>query len=941
MLGTPMNRRRTGASILALALAVMATEGRAGVAQSHSVRVVFETGFEPGEPMPTAPKHQVAAGRAHSGNRSLSGEVTDSNQACIFNVPFQASAKSLLHVTLWARSEKVSRCAVFVRTPAGRKGLARVDTSARWTLVEASYQVDRDTRGTIEIVGPSSFGVRPGKMWIDDVRIVEVAGECEWPRHVEDFPALTTDGQGRVWMAQLERPVPRRFVRVYRIDEGKPIEVCTLEPPGLTGIAPPAIAGCDDGCIVAFPVERKDRWRIAYAFIDGSGPRALTGRTIECGGSSNISPAIAVVDDRACVVWESNADGDRSIQASWIRSQGEADLPVRISAANANSYNPSVVALADGSLVAAWDSVHEGEANIYVAAFREGRWSDDRAITSDPRIERHPHLAACGNEVWMAWQAQSYRDNRLNAVNEQRVAVAQIVGKRMMAPKGAAESVVAHDGLLMRPQIAFDPAGRLWLTARESVGRQAGWRALAWCFGGGGYGGPWRLQYTSGRWRPVPMAFGVNGAIAAVQFDDLPDGWNDQGKRPDWKSGVALRALPIDAAPAGGLPETELFEIPSSEFSLPEAVERVSADLPRQSVERGGEKLTLYFGDLHDHTDLSVCARATNPPGHDLFANVRDIERLDFCALTDHGYNLDAPQWQFNGEQTRANHDAGRFVTFLGQEWTSDHVPYDPPRQGRELKSKKVVELRRYGHRNLIFRNEYHGEFYDSRDGNIPPEQVWEKFAPGEIISIPHQLADLGNRPTDWTHHDERYQPVAEIFQTRGSYEYLGAPRNPARAMDEPGYYLQDAWAQGITIGTIASPDHGGGDGKVGVWAPRLTRHAIYDAIRARHTFGTSGPKMGLFVTCGDAMMGDKVERPDGALRFDIRAVAKREIKELVIFRNNEIVHHVQPNKTNLDESWTDPNPPRTDRLWYYVRIHAIDDEIAWSSPIWFLQSTK
>jgi hypothetical protein len=311
---------------------------------------------------------------------------------------------------------------------------------------------------------------------------------------------------------------------------------------------------------------------------------------------------------------------------------------------------------------------------------------------------------------------------------------------------------------------------------------------------------------------------------------------------------------------------------------------------------------------------------------HDVYANQRDLEMLDFTAITDHGYNYDRPQWAHNGEQVRLHHDEGRFVTFLAEEWTSDQHQYTPKRS-----------YRKYGHRNHIFLDPYYGHFYDSRDGDITPRALWKQLGDTEFIAIPHQLADTGNCPTDWREIDEHLQPVAEIFQARESFEYLGCPRQAARALKEKGHYLQDAWEQGVIIGTIASPDHGGGRGKVGVWAPELTREAIFAAVRARHTFGTSGGKIGLLFQQGDHLMGDKVQGAPDKPVFSVRAAAMHPIKEVVIFRNNQIVHRIQPGTKSVEFEWRDQSPAAADRHWYYTRVHCEDDELAWSSPIWFL----
>ena len=310
----------------------------------------------------------------------------------------------------WVVSDQGSACAVYVRIGSKRISLGRrvhhvaVGT---WKQVQATYKVEQDTQGVIEIVAPSSYNAPVGRAWIDDVEVYETVDECDWPEHVQDFPVLACDESEGLWMAALERPMPRRFIRVYRIENLERKEFCTLEPEDMTGIAPPAVAGLQNGCVVAFPVEQGGVWRIAYSFVaDESRWNTAPGNYIDCEGTANISPALAVVDQRVCVVWESNAGEARGIYACWLERNGPGSVE-RFSSERANSYNPAIAALEDGSLFAAWDSVRNSSADIYGAWLRNGWWQRERRITSDARIERHPSLASRKNEVWMAWQAQS------------------------------------------------------------------------------------------------------------------------------------------------------------------------------------------------------------------------------------------------------------------------------------------------------------------------------------------------------------------------------------------------------------------------------------------------------------------------------------------------------------------------------------------------------
>lgn len=923
-------------------------------------RVLFASGFEEGDMLPALKAHKVVSQGARTGARCLVGEIQKEKQACLLELPIDAVQGRTYVCEFYIRSNGTgTACAVWLTNGATGKirTLTRVDAVPRqWTLVKASFVAEATAKQGFQIATPSSHNASPGKVWLDDLTITESAAGFQYTDRTQSFPALARDGAGALWLAALERPGGARQINLYRYDQGRLAGAWSFAPAGLTGIAAPAVCGLERGCVLAFPVEQNEKWQLAYSFVQPGGQPDC--RVLECPGQANISPALAAVAGRACMVWESNAGDARGIYATWLTERGAGAME-RLSAVDANSYNPTIVALPGGMLQAAWDTVRGTHADIYGAAWRDGKWQPERRLTSDARIERHPCLAARGEELWMAWQAQSYgaapgekrraKNNpneavslkegiRINAVNEQRIVVARLGQGGLEMPNALFETISPSESLLVRPRITFDAAGRLWLAARRSAGPHDGWIPTVWSYEEGMWSEPTVLLEQVGRWQPVPLAATPEGLAAAVQFDDIQGGGGKLGPRPDWRSGVIVRQLP--AQPAAAEPvklPTQPLAMPATDFSLAEKQSVEATHLPRQRQAFGGKTLTLFWGDFHDHTDLSVCARAVNPPGHDLFANLRDIEQLDFAALTDHDYNFDSPQWAYNGEQTRYNHDPGRFVTFLGEEWTSKkNPPADPAKPvgpGNPL---------RYGHRNLIFEDPHRQSFADSFAGDITPAQLWKELEGEEYICIPHELADWqghggGNPPTDWSYTNEYSQPVAEIFQARQSYEYFGAPRQSPEGAPFAGlYYLQDAWAKGIIIGVIASPDHGGGMGKAGVWAEALTREAILKAAHARHTFGTSGAKMSLFVRAGSAMMGDKAPRPQGPVTFEVQASALREIRELVIFRNNRIVHREEPGRKELRCQWTEAAVPDEKLVWYYVRIQATDGELAWSSPIWY-----
>ena len=175
---------------------------------------------------------------------------------------------------------------------------------------------------------------------------------------------------------------------------------------------------------------------------------------------------------------------------------------------------------------------------------------------------------------------------------------------------------------------------------------------------------------------------------------------------------------------------------------------------------------------------------------------------------------------------------------------------------------------------------------------------------------------------------------MAEIFQHRGSYEYAGAPRHAIRATGQPGSYIQDAWGQGLKIGVIASPDHGGGLGKAAVWAREKTRAAILEGIRARRTFGTTAARIQIDFRVNGRLMGE-VAQSGGPVMItaDVRSPQADTVDRNL---SQQRISCMRPRRESplLPIEFTDQQPIEGPSF-YYLRVTLEDGEIAWTSPVW------
>lgn len=185
----------------------------------------------------------------------------------------------------------------------------------------------------------------------------------------------------------------------------------------------------------------------------------------------------------------------------------------------------------------------------------------------------------------------------------------------------------------------------------------------------------------------------------------------------------------------------------------------------------GYEGLSSYFGDIHNHCDISY--------GHGSLENAITNARLqlDFTSVTAHAHWPDLPetdgrlasvnayhregflraleQWpRYRALSNEAN-APGSFVTFLSFEWHSlrsgDHNVYFSGDQGEILPADSLEDMR--------------ARLRDLREHGI------------QSMLIPHHIGYLrGCRGINWSEFTPEFSPFVEIFSMHGAAESDDAP---------------------------------------------------------------------------------------------------------------------------------------------------------------------
>ena len=375
-------------------------------------------------------------------------------------------------------------------------------------------------------------------------------------------------------------------------------------------------------------------------------------------------------------------------------------------------------------------------------------------------------------------------------------------------------------------------------------------------------------------------------------------------------------------------------------------------------AERPAEQ--TWWGDLHSHTGHSF-----DGVGSDVFDYARWVSGLDFHAMTDHssgparaGFTrgLGPHVWEEYTAAADAHHAPGEFVTLHAYE-----ASFPAP----------------WGHHNVYFRGAP-GPLLSPSQVTLP--ELWAALTAGEALTIPHHTNKFP-QPLAWDAHDPALRRNFEIYSAHGLSEAYDPGHPLAFEQSEftnrstsarTGISAQDAWMQGLRLSTIAaSDDHRSQPGKphwglAAVRAPALTREAIFDALHARRTYGTTGQRILLDFRVNDAPMGSEIaleaplpepcagtspecgERAAAtaalAPRFDVTAHGTDIIEAVEILRYSEpdggfrVIHDLRPNA--LDFTWSGRDGGfRADAI-YYLRLRQRSQVrgrivMAWSSPVW------
>lgn len=327
----------------------------------------------------------------------------------------------------------------------------------------------------------------------------------------------------------------------------------------------------------------------------------------------------------------------------------------------------------------------------------------------------------------------------------------------------------------------------------------------------------------------------------------------------------------------------------------------------------------IYVGDIHVHT-IRCDGFGTTDENY-LWA--RDVRKLDFSAMSNHvegAKRYDVKDfWPEVQEAAKHFNKHGKFVTFLGFEWGS---------------------WERFGDKCVYYLDDNQPWFAANEESSNTPEKLWQCLKGKKVLTIPHHPKYGG--PTDWSFYNNEYQRLVEIYSICGNSECGG------------NHSVQHALMNGHKLGVIAGGDaHYDPPGNAGltmVYAKRLDRKSIFEALKDRHCYATTGKRIFLYFAVNGHIMGSEIVLTKSSLRhnerkIEIQVAGTGKIEKIAIVRNNVDIYINEPSayKTKFKfvdkddfEAAADDIPNFAGAtIFYYVRVVQEDGACAWSSPVW------
>src|SRR3954462_691419 len=368
----------------------------------------------------------------------------------------------------------------------------------------------------------------------------------------------------------------------------------------------------------------------------------------------------------------------------------------------------------------------------------------------------------------------------------------------------------------------------------------------------------------------------------------------------------------VASQPLRGLPESVAIEQGEGPRVIEGLVAESEGDIDLRFMSDGVElaranplrvvehaPLRRYWGDLHGQSGETIGMGSAD----DYFRYARDAAFIDIVGHQGNDFQITDAFWKKLNELTAGFEEPGKFVCLPGYEWSGNtgmggarNIFYR--REGRPIRRSSHILVQ--------------GE--TSTEAIYTADALFRALEGEDAIVIAH----VGGRYADIKYaHDGRTERTVEVHSSWGTFEWL----------------LHDAFDKGYRVGVVChSDDHKGRPGATRPGAstfgaigglscyfmPELNRDALFECLRQRHHYGTTGTRIfvelkGAFdhevtgfsddpqlgpaqeLAVREAYMGDIVRPGGAAMKLTAEVIGTAPVERVDVLHGTAVVHSVRP----------------------------------------------
>jgi hypothetical protein len=306
-----------------------------------------------------------------------------------------------------------------------------------------------------------------------------------------------------------------------------------------------------------------------------------------------------------------------------------------------------------------------------------------------------------------------------------------------------------------------------------------------------------------------------------------------------------------------------------------------------------------YWGDLHGQSGETIGMGSAEA----YFRYARDAAFIDMVGHQGNDFQITDAFWKKLNRLTAEFDRPGKFVCLPGYEWSGNtgmggdrNIFYR--REGRPIRRSSHILVEGETSTEAVYTADELFKALDTEDCRV--------------------IAHVGGRYADLKYaHDGRIERTVEVHSSWGTFEWL----------------LHDAFEKGFRVGVVChSDDHKGRPGATRPGAstfgavggltcyfmPELTRDALFEALRTRRHYGTTGPRIfidlqGVFdqpvtgfsedpklgpaeeFSVREGRMGDIIRSGAVAMRMSVEVIGTAAVERLDVLHGTQVAQTVRP----------------------------------------------